>query len=69
MASRNLSEIEKEEIARRVGAMTIEEQQIVVRMIPTEILIEEIRMRDAVNRSIINGINQTMAAAMNGELL
>lgn len=48
-----MSELEKQEIINRVKAMPEEEQILTVKGIPSDVLWDELKRRDGINRAMI----------------
>lgn len=48
-----MSELEKQEIINRVKAMPQEEQILTVKGIPSDVLWDELKRRDGINRTMI----------------
>lgn len=48
-----MSELEKQEVANSAKAMTEEELILTVMCIPSDILLDELKRRDAINREMI----------------
>lgn len=51
-----MSEFEREELKSRVEAMTLEEKKQTVALMPSELLFQELMIRDRANREVINRI-------------
>ena len=51
-----MSEFEREEIKRRVEAMTLEEKKQTIAVMPSELLFQELMIRDRANREILNRV-------------
>lgn len=58
-----MSEMEREELICRIGAMSLEEKELVVRLFPSEILYQEINRRDQISREVIHSIRSTLRMA------
>lgn len=58
--NKEMSGLEKEEIATRVKAMTKSEIKLVAKMIPTNILWDELRRRDEVKTQKLQTISKAM---------
>ncbi len=51
-----MSEMEQQELIDRINGMSIEEKQLAVTAIPSEILLDEICKRDKARRKMISDI-------------
>lgn len=51
-----MSSIDKTELTDRIKGMSEEEMQLTAKMIPSDLLWDELRRRDNINRSVILGI-------------
>lgn len=51
-----MSELEKDELLRRIEAMSVEEKKLALTVLPSELLLEEMARRDKANRDTISGI-------------
>ena len=51
-----MSTLEKDELLRRIEAMSVEEKKLALTVLPSELLLEELSRRDKVNRDTISGI-------------
>lgn len=58
--SKGMSGLEKEEIVNRVKAMTKAELKLVVKLIPTSMLWDEMKRRDEIKTSRLQAICKTM---------
>lgn len=51
-----MSTLEKDELLRRIEAMSVEEKKLALTVLPSELLLEEIARRDKANRDTIAGV-------------
>lgn len=51
-----MSTLEKDELLKRVEAMSVEEKKLALTVLPSELLLEELSRRDKANRDTISGI-------------
>lgn len=49
-----MSEFEREELKQRVEGMTLEEKKQTVALMPSELLFQELMIRDKANRETLN---------------
>lgn len=55
-----MTQIEKEETKNRMKALDAEEQQIALKVMPTEVLLGELERRISVQAEIINGVKAAL---------
>ena len=55
-----MSELEKQEVISRIKGMTEEEQQLAIKIFPSEILLEEVRRREEVSRNMLSDIRKIL---------
>ena len=51
-----MSDLEKNELLKRIEGMDLDEKKLALTVIPSELLLEELARRDKVNRDTISGI-------------
>ena len=51
-----MSEFEREELKRRVDGMTLEEKKQTLALMPSELLFQELMIRDRANRGILERV-------------
>lgn len=55
-----MSGLEKQELKNRIEGMSEEEMLLAVRVIPTDVLWDELRRRDTLNREMITNARQIL---------
>lgn len=55
-----MSELEKQEVISRIKGMTQEEQQLAIKVFPSEVLLEEVIRRDEVSRRMLSDIRNIL---------
>lgn len=55
-----MNEVERQELKNRIEGMSEEETLLAVKVIPTDVLWDELRRRDNVNREMITNARQIL---------
>jgi hypothetical protein len=56
----NMNEVERQELKNRIEGMSEEETLLAVKVIPTDVLWDELRRRDNLNREMITNARQIL---------